>query len=89
MLFSVVIVSFLIPFDAISDPAREPVPRLGLQNTYTGLILPGIGNGIAVFLLRQFFLAIPAELSEAARMDGLGWFGHFPAASTCRCRGRR
>jgi multiple sugar transport system permease protein/putative chitobiose transport system permease protein len=36
-----------------------------------------VGNGFAVFLLRGFFLAIPTELSEAARIDGLGWWGVF------------
>ncbi len=77
VIFSLVVVSFLIPFDAISIPLSALFRGLGLQNTYLGLILPGLGNGLAVFLLRQFFLAIPTELSEAARMDGLGWFGIF------------
>ena len=77
LIFSLVIVSFLIPFDAISIPLFSLFRQLGLQNSYAGLVLPGLGNGFAVFLLRQFFLAIPIELSEAARMDGLGWFGIF------------
>jgi putative chitobiose transport system permease protein len=77
MIFSLVVVSFLVPFDAISIPLATLFREFGLQNSYLGLILPGLGNGFAVFLLRQFFLAIPKELSEAARMDGLGWFGIF------------
>ncbi len=77
LIFATVIVSFLIPFDAISIPLATLFRSAGLQNTYCGLILPGIGNGFAVFLLRQFFLGIPSELSDAARMDGLGWFGIF------------
>lgn len=77
VVFSVMIVSFLIPFDAIALPLYNIVRGLGLQNTYTGLILPGIGNGLAVFLLRQFFLGIPKELNEAARVDGLSWFAIF------------
>lgn len=77
ILFSIIVVSFLVPFDAISIPLASFFRDLGLQNTYTGLVLPGIGNGFAVFLLRQFFLGIPQELSEAGRMDGLGWFGVF------------
>jgi ABC-type glycerol-3-phosphate transport system permease component len=36
-----------------------------------------VGNGLAIFLLRQFFLGIPRELSEAALVDGMGWFGVF------------
>ncbi len=77
VVFALVVVSFLIPFDAISIPLSTLFRRFGLQNSYLGLILPGLGNGFAVFLLRQFFVAIPIELSEAARMDGLGWFGIF------------
>ena len=77
MIFAVVVVSFLVPFDAISIPLAGLFRGLGLQNTYAGLVLPGIGNGFAVFLLRQFFLGIPDELSEAARIDGIGWFGLF------------
>jgi len=73
--FPIMVVSFLIPFDAIAVPLLGIVRRMDLQNTYIALILPGIGNGLAVFLLRQFFLGIPKDLLEAARVDGLGWFG--------------
>jgi len=76
-IFSIVIVSFLVPFDAIAVPLLSLFRSFGLQNTYLGIILPGIGNGFAVFMLRQFFLGIPKELSEAARVDGLGWWGIF------------
>lgn len=75
--FLVVVVSFLIPFDAIALPLFGILSGAGLQNTYTGLILPGIGNGLAVFLFRQFFLGIPKEIREAALIDGMGWFGIF------------
>lgn len=76
-LFSVVILSFLIPFDAIAIPLASMFRDWQLQNTFLGLILPGIGNGMAIFLLRTFFLAIPEELVEAGRLDGLGWWGIF------------
>jgi ABC-type glycerol-3-phosphate transport system permease component len=75
--FMVMVVSFLIPFDAIAVPLYRIMRGLNLQNTYIGLILPGIGNGLAVFLLRQFFMGIPKELREAAMVDGMGWFGIF------------
>ena len=74
-IFMVMVISFLIPFDAIAVPLFGIMRDMNLQNTYTGLILPGIGNGLAVFLLRQFFLGIPKELREAAVVDGLSWFG--------------
>lgn len=73
--FTIMIVSFLIPFDAIALPLFHILRGAELQNSYLGLILPGVGNGLAVFLLRQFFLGVPKELGEAARVDGLGWFG--------------
>lgn len=71
--FIVIVVSFLIPFEAVAIPLAGIFRDLGLQNTYLGLILPGIGNGLAVFLLRQFFANIPPSLAEAARMDGASW----------------
>ncbi|MCF2436167.1 carbohydrate ABC transporter permease [Streptomyces thinghirensis] len=76
-MFAVILLSFMIPFDAIAIPLSATLRDWGLQNTYLGLMLPGIGNGLAIFLLRQFFLAVPRELVEAARMDGLGWWGVF------------
>ena len=77
VLFAIVVISFLIPFDAIALPLAELFRDWGLDNTYLGLILPGIGNGFAVFLMRQFFLGIPRELIEAARVDGMSEFGIF------------
>lgn len=77
IVFIVMIISFLIPFDAIALPLYYIMQGFHLQNTYVGLILPGVGNGLAVFLLRQFFLALPKELQEAAMVDGMGWFGIF------------
>ncbi|MGW7684655.1 carbohydrate ABC transporter permease [Kribbella sp. NPDC054772] len=77
LVFGIVVLSFLVPFDAIAIPLSSMFRDWQLTNTFTGLVLPGIGNGMAIFLLRQFFLGIPAELVEAGRLDGLGWFGVF------------
>jgi len=75
--FALVVVGFLIPFDAIALPLFEILRGYNLQNTYTGLVLPGVGSGLAVFMLRQFFLGIPKELREAAMIDGMSWFQIF------------
>ncbi len=75
LVFGAVVISFLVPFDAIAIPLSALFRDWGLDNSFLGLILPGIGNGLAVFLLRQFFLAVPRDLLEAGRMDGLGWWG--------------
>lgn len=77
IVFGVVIVTLLIPFDAIAIPLAQIFRDWGLQDTMAGLVLPGVANGMAIFMLRTFFLAIPKELLEAARVDGLGWFGVF------------
>lgn len=76
-IFAVMVISFLIPFDAIAIPLMTIFQDADLSNTYLSLILPGVGNGFAVFLLRGFFKGIPKELGEAARVDGLGWWGAF------------
>jgi ABC-type glycerol-3-phosphate transport system permease component len=75
--FAIMVVSFLIPFDAIAIPLLSIFRGAGLENSFLALILPGIGNGLAVFLLRSFFLGIPTELIDAARVEGLGWWGVF------------
>lgn len=75
--FATVIVTLLIPFDAIAIPLSQLFRDWGLQDTIPGLVLPGIANGMAIFMLRTFFLGIPKELIEAARVDGLSWWGIF------------
>ena len=77
VVFGAMIISFLIPFDAIAPPLYFVLRDLGLQDSFTGLVLPGVGNGLTVFLLRQFFAGIPRELSDAAKVDGMGWFQIF------------
>ncbi|WP_055557182.1 carbohydrate ABC transporter permease [Streptomyces sp. NBRC 110028] len=77
LVFAVILLTFMIPFDAIAIPLSSLFRSWELQNTYAGLTLPGIGNGLAIFLLRQFFLAVPRELVEASRIDGLSWWGVF------------
>ncbi|MRG60720.1 ABC transporter permease subunit [Agromyces sp. CFH 90414] len=75
--FALVVLSFLVPFDAIAVPLANLFRAWNLDNSYVGLILPGLANGFAIFVLRQFFMNIPFELAEAARVDGLGWWGIF------------
>lgn len=74
LLFGVVIFTFLIPGEVIALPLARLFGDWGLQNTYAGLVLPGLGDGVSIFLLRQFFLGIPRQLVDAARTDGAGWF---------------
>jgi putative chitobiose transport system permease protein len=75
--FSIVVLSFLVPFEAIAIPLSQSFSQWGLTNTMLALILPGLGNGLAVFTLRQFFLGVPTSLAEAAELDGAGWWRVF------------
>lgn len=70
LLFAIVIVGFMVPFEAVAIPLSSLFTDWGLANTFLGLILPGIGNGLAIFNLRQFFLGIPVSYREAAKIDG-------------------
>lgn len=74
LVFAILVVGFMIPFEAIAIPLAQIFTQWHLDNTYIGLILPGIGNGLAIFNLRQFFLGIPQELHEASRVDGASEF---------------
>lgn len=70
--FWVVFSSLLLPLEVRIIPSYEIVAELGLVNTYTGLILPLIASATATFFFRQFYLSIPNELLEAAKLDNAG-----------------
>jgi putative chitobiose transport system permease protein len=70
LVFAVIVVSFMVPFEAIAIPLAQQFTSWGLGNTLIGLILPGIGNGLAIFNLRQYFLNVPSSYREAAMIDG-------------------
>lgn len=70
VIFAVIVISFMVPFEAIAIPLAQQFTDWGLGNTLIGLILPGIGNGLAIFNLRQYFLGIPTSYREAAMLDG-------------------
>lgn len=73
-LFLVLLSSMMIPPDAVIIPKYVVFKALHLTNTMWSLILPAIFDVFFVFMLRQFFLSIPNELSEAAIIDGCGHF---------------
>ncbi|RUV63536.1 MAG: ABC transporter permease subunit [Mesorhizobium sp.] len=77
VVFALIVFSFLIPEEVVAIPLSAIFARGGLQNTYIALIVPFVGSGMVIFLLRQFFLAIPRSLIEAAQIDGAGWLRIF------------
>ena len=76
-LFGITVLTFLVPFEAISIPLYTVVRSLGWLDTYLALIVPGVANGIVIFLFRQFFSQVPRELVDAARIDGASWLTIF------------
>lgn len=72
-LFALVLLTFMIPGEVTTIPLYIMVSRLGLVNTWTALIVPGLANSMIIFLFRQFFLEIPQDLIDAARVDGASW----------------
>lgn len=70
--FWLIFTTLLLPLEVRIVPSYEITQKLGLLNTYTGLIVPLIASATATFFFRQFFLSVPEELLEAARIDGAG-----------------
>jgi sn-glycerol 3-phosphate transport system permease protein len=70
--FWLIFVTLMLPVEVRILPTFEVAADLGLLNSYTGLALPLIASATATFLFRQFFLTVPDELLEAARIDGAG-----------------
>lgn len=76
--FGLLIATMLLPWHVTMIPRFLLLRELGLYNTLGALIVPTfLGDAFSIFLLRQFFLTIPEELSEAARLDGCGDWGIF------------
>ena len=70
--FWAIFVTLMLPVEVRIGPTYKVVSDLGMLNTYAGLTVPLIASATATFLFRQFFLTVPEELVEAARMDGAG-----------------
>ncbi|MBE4719321.1 sugar ABC transporter permease [Pseudarthrobacter sp. AB1] len=77
ILFFALLGIMMVPRELYLLPQTEILGSLGLLNTVTGLVLPGFISAFGVFLMRQFFLSLPASLEEAARIDGAGPFRIF------------
>ncbi|WP_373921963.1 carbohydrate ABC transporter permease [Streptomyces sp. T12] len=75
--FYAVLGTLMVPTAVTFVPSFVLVSSLGWVDTYRGLIIPGLFSGFTCFLFRQYFLGFPKELEEAARMDGLGYWGAY------------
>jgi sn-glycerol 3-phosphate transport system permease protein len=72
LVFWMIFVTLMLPVEVRIVPTYKVVADLGMLNTYAGLTIPLIASATATFLFRQFFLTVPDELVEAARIDGAG-----------------
>lgn len=70
--FGLIFITLLLPLEVRIIPSYEVVSKLGMLNSYTGLVLPLIASATATFFFRQFFKTIPDELLEAAQLDNAG-----------------
>ncbi|MFE5814555.1 carbohydrate ABC transporter permease [Streptomyces sp. NPDC056479] len=75
--FYAVLVTLMVPTAVTFVPSFVLVSSLGWVDSYRGLIIPGLFSGFTCFLFRQYFLGFPKELEEAARVDGLGYWGAY------------
>lgn len=73
VLYALVLVSFMVPFESIAIPLYKVIYQFNWVNTFWGLVVPGIADGLVLFLFVQFFSGIPDGLFEAARIDGANW----------------
>lgn len=73
-IFIAIFSTLLVTAPVVLVPLFLVVHRLGLLNSYAGLIIPAIFSAFGIFLLRQFYLTIPVELEEAAILDGCGYW---------------
>src|SRR6266508_4791092 len=77
LLFVLFLGTLMVPQEVLIVPMYWLMQTLGWVDSYWALILPWAFTAFGTFLLRQFFLTVPAELEEAARVDGCGPFGSF------------
>ena len=72
ILFLGVLATMMLPYSVLLIPTYLLVWWLGLANSIAGVVIPGFASAYGIFMLRQFFLNIPIELEDAARIDGCG-----------------
>jgi len=77
LLFLAVLSTIMVPFQVLVVPLFIEVKALGWENSYPGLLIPGMMNAFGVFMMRQYASDLPDELLEAARVDGASEFRIF------------
>ena len=76
-MFTVIISTLMIPVSSILVPLFMICKQLGITNSYAGILLPALFNAYGIFLFRQFYMSFPADLEEAAKLDGCSTYRMF------------
>jgi multiple sugar transport system permease protein len=76
-IFSLLLATMMVPIQTIIIPVFVIVKMMGLSGSLLSLVIPALGSAFGTFLMRQYFLQMPRELGEAARIDGASQFGVF------------
>lgn len=74
ILFSIILLTMMVPFQIIMTPLYIEVYKLNLLNTYAGLILPRATSAFGIYMMSSFFAGLPKSLEESGRIDGMGEF---------------
>ena len=77
LFFALNMISFMVPFEAIAIPLYSVADGLNMIDTYAGMIIPAVADGLVIYLFIQFFKEMPISLIEAARVDGASWLKIF------------
>jgi ABC-type glycerol-3-phosphate transport system permease component len=77
LIFAIIMITAMMPFEAIIVPLYMVMRSLELTNSYFALFLPWIANPFGIFLLRQTFIEIPRDYDEAAKVEGASYFQIF------------
>lgn len=86
VLFILTLATMMIPFQVIMIPLYLVVHKIGLYNTYFGLVLPKLANAVSIFMMRSVFAGLPVELEESGRIDGVSEFGLFWRIMLPQCK---
>lgn len=74
LIFSIILLTMMVPFQIVMTPLYIEEFKLGILDTYAGLILPRATSAFGIYLMRSFFISLPKSLEESARIDGVGEF---------------
>ncbi|MFC5470244.1 carbohydrate ABC transporter permease [Cohnella suwonensis] len=85
-LFTLVLITMMVPFQVLMIPLFVEVFKLGILDTYWGLILPRAASAFGIFMMRSFFVSLPKDLEESGRVDGVNEFRIYWSIMLPLCR---